>query len=56
MSTPSVPDLSPELAKRVATALLTFEPPPGEPSWTVPVDYQPVDNQNGEPAPAMSRV
>ncbi len=33
---------SPELAKRVATALLTFEPPPGEPSWTVPVDYQPV--------------
>ncbi|MDC7787281.1 PhnD/SsuA/transferrin family substrate-binding protein [Rhodoplanes sp. TEM] len=29
-------------AKRVATALLTYQPPPGVPGWTVPLDYQPV--------------
>ncbi|RAI37235.1 hypothetical protein CH338_16470 [Rhodoplanes elegans] len=29
-------------AKRVATALLTFQPPAGVPGWTVPLDYQPV--------------
>lgn len=32
----------PDLAKRVATALLTFAPAPGTSGWTVPVDYQPV--------------
>ncbi|RAI43218.1 hypothetical protein CH341_15500 [Rhodoplanes roseus] len=32
----------PALAKRVATALLTYEPPPGGAGWTVPLDYQPV--------------
>jgi two-component system sensor histidine kinase TtrS len=33
---------APDTAKRVATALLTFVPPPGGPGWTVPLDYQPV--------------
>ncbi len=33
---------SPELAKRVATTLLTATQAPGEAGWTVPVDYQPV--------------
>lgn len=32
----------PDLAKKVATALLTYAPPAGSPAWTVPVDYQPV--------------
>ncbi|WP_296523347.1 PhnD/SsuA/transferrin family substrate-binding protein [Rhodoplanes sp.] len=30
------------MAKRVATALLTFDPPAGAAAWTVPLDYQPV--------------
>ncbi|MBI5110784.1 MAG: PhnD/SsuA/transferrin family substrate-binding protein [Rhodovulum sp.] len=33
---------APDLAKRVATALLTFRPAPGQAGWTVPLDYQPV--------------
>lgn len=33
---------APDLAKRIATALLTLEPAAGAASWTVPVDYQPV--------------
>jgi two-component system sensor histidine kinase TtrS len=32
----------PEIAKKVATALLTYVPADGTPAWTVPVDYQPV--------------
>jgi two-component system, LuxR family, sensor histidine kinase TtrS len=32
----------PDIAKKVATALLTYVPPAGTPGWTVPVDYQPV--------------
>lgn len=33
---------SDELAKKVASALLAFDPEPGGAAWTVPVDYQPV--------------
>lgn len=35
-------DTDPELAKKVATALLALQPPEGQASWTVPLDYQPV--------------
>jgi two-component system sensor histidine kinase TtrS len=35
-------DTPADLAKRVATVLLTFVPPVGQSGWTVPVDYQPV--------------
>ena len=31
-----------DIAKRVATAVLTYVPTDGAPGWTVPVDYQPV--------------
>jgi len=35
-------ETAPELAKLVATALLSWTPPKGEAGWTVPLDYQPV--------------
>jgi two-component system, LuxR family, sensor histidine kinase TtrS len=31
-----------DIAKKVATAVLTYVPTDGGPAWTVPVDYQPV--------------